>query len=183
MKAKVLALVGASLLIPSAAGAVSVAILGNPAARACYEAADSNRLEPGALELCNRALEGDVMRYEDRMATLVNRGIVKFRMRDFDSANADFDTVLLSNPDQPDALINKGIVMLAAGGSVDDALQLLNRGLDGRPARPWVGYYGRAVAHELEGRDGDAYADYNKARELRPNWQLAQDALARFSRS
>jgi hypothetical protein len=77
-------------------------------------------------------------------------------------------------------MINSGITMLAAGRDIDAAVALIDEGLQGRPQRPWVGYYGRAVGHELAGRDGAAYRDYLRARELRPSWALPQRALARF---
>ena len=183
MIAKALLLLGTSLAIPAAAYAASMTVLGsNPLARECYQAADSaEEVVPGpeALAVCNRAMAAD-LDYKDMIATRVNRGIVAFRMSRFSEAIADFDTVLAIEPNQPDALINKGITVLASGGEVDAAMQMFNAGLAGAPRRPWVGYYGRAVAHELAGRDARAYHDYKRAEELKPGWSLARQALARF---
>ena len=184
MFAKAMILLGTSLALPAAAYAASNTIMGsNPLARDCYlaaERADYTAPDPGALVMCNRAM-AEALSYDDQIATHVNRGIIEFRMSRFDSAMADFDEALVLSPKQPDALINKGITLLASGGSIDSALQLLNAGLAGDPHRPWVGYYGRAVAHELAGRDAQAYRDYRQAEELKPGWALAKAALARFS--
>ena len=185
MFAKTMILLGTSMMLPAAAYAATLTIVGsNAEAHACYRAAEAAEYAaPGleALDTCNRALMSSELNYNDRVATLVNRGIVEFRLARFDQAMGDFDAVLALEPNQPDALINKGITVLASGGSTDTALQLLDAGLAGTPRRPWVGYYGRAVAHELAGRDRQAYRDYKQAQELKPGWALARQALARFS--
>jgi Tfp pilus assembly protein PilF len=185
MKVKELALTGVALLLPAGAAASTITVLGaGPAATACYKAADSDgapRTED--LAACDQALMQPDLRYSHQIATLVNRGIVRFRLNQFDGAKADFDAVLARQPGQPDALINKAIVSLASGGEIESAVSMLDRGLAGSPQRPWVGYYGRAVAHELAGRDAQAYRDYKKAAELKPGWRVARTAMARFSRS
>ncbi|MDP8993429.1 MAG: hypothetical protein M3N07_00355 [Pseudomonadota bacterium] len=182
MIGKALCAVGASLLVATAANAHSITVIGaNADAIACYRAADSEVRRPDAVQICTRALrEGDLDRY-DRMATLVNRGVVHFRLEQLESALADFDAALAMEPGQPDAMINRGIAMLAAGYDIDASLAYIEEGLARGPRRPWVGYYGRAVGHELAGRDAAAYRDYRRAQELRPNWELPRRALARFS--
>ena len=47
--------------------------------------------------------------------------------------------------------------MLAAGHDIDQSAAFIERGLAAGPERPWVGYYARAVANELAGRDAAAY--------------------------
>ena len=174
--------IGATLALATAANAHSVTVIGNNAdALACYRAADSDNRRPDAVEICTTALrDGDLDRY-DSMATLVNRGIVRFRLSDFAAAIADFDAAMEMEPGQPDAMVNRGITMLAAGHDIEESMSYLDRGLAAGPQRPWVGYYGRAVANELAGRDAAAYRDYRRAQELRPNWALPREALARFS--
>jgi tetratricopeptide (TPR) repeat protein len=135
---------------------------------------------PDALERCAAALEADLTNH-DRLATFVNRGIIRFRLEDTTGALADFDSALAIDSDQPDALINKGITMLAGGAEIGASMALIEQGLTGSPQRPWVGYYGRGVAHELAGRDSQAYQDYRRAQELRPGWAPAEQALSRFS--
>lgn len=182
MIGKALFALGATVLFAGAANAHSISVLGSNAdAIACYRAADSEARRPDAVDICSTALrDGDLNRH-DEMATLVNRGIVQFRLENFDAAIADFDAAMAIEPNQPDAMINRGITMLAAGSDVDSSLTYIDQGLAGGPQRPWVGYYGRAVANELAGRDSAAYRDYRRAQELRPSWELPRRALARFN--
>jgi tetratricopeptide (TPR) repeat protein len=182
MIGKALLAVGASFAIVGAANAHSIAVLGSNAdAVACFRAADSEMRRPDAVDSCTAALRSsDLTRY-DQMATLVNRGIVRFRLEDFGGAIGDFDAAMQIEPNQPDAMINRGITMLAAGQDIDSSLRYIDGGLAQHPQRPWVGYYGRAVANELAGRDAAAYRDYRRAQELQPRWDLPRQALARFT--
>ena len=181
MIARSLLILGSSFLVATAAQGHSVTIIGaNADALACYRAADSDLRRPDALDPCGAALRADLTNH-DRMATFVNRGIVRFRLEDTAGALADFDSALAIDGNQPDALINKGITMLASGAEIGASMALIEQGLSGGPQRPWVGYYGRGVAHELAGRDSQAYYDYRRAQELRPGWAPAEEALSRFS--
>lgn len=182
MLGRSLLLIGASLLAAGAAQAHSVTVIGNNAdAIACYRAADSEDRRPDAVRTCTIAIDEGDLTLHDRMATFVNRGIVRFRLEDFGGAIADFDAAMEIEPGQADAMINKGITMLAAGAEIDSAIALIDRGIAHEPQRPWVGYYGRAVGHELAGRDAQAYRDYRRAQELRPGWAPAEEALSRFT--
>lgn len=182
MIGKVALALGASLALTATAQANSVTVIGSNAdALACFRAADSDLPRPDAVRSCAAALRDADLSVYDQMATYVNRGIVRFRLEDFDGALADFDEAMRITPDQPDALINRGITMLAAGQDIGQSLAFIDRGIAGGPQRPWVGYYGRAVANELAGRDAAAYQDYRRAQELRPDWALPRQALARFS--
>ncbi|HEX8217044.1 MAG TPA: hypothetical protein VF577_06235 [Allosphingosinicella sp.] len=182
MFGKVVIALGATVALAGAANAHSISVLGtNADALACYRAADSELRRPDAVAICAAALRATDLTTYDRVATLVNRGIVRFRLEDFANAIADFDEAMRIAPGQPDALINRGITMLAAGYDIDQSTAFIERGLAGRPQRPWVGYYGRAVANELAGRDAAAYRDYRRAQELKPDWALPRAALARFT--
>ena len=182
MVGKAFLTVCASALLPAAAHAASVTVVGqNAQARACFLAADRESGSTKDLAACNRAIDSELLNQRDLIATLVNRGIVNFRMQRFDAAISDFDRVLASQPGQPDALINKGITLLASDGDLATAMEMLDTGLAGKPQRPWVGYYGRGVAHELAGRDAEAFRDYKQAQALKPGWRAAEEALSRFS--
>lgn len=182
MIGKILFALGTAAAFAGTANAHSISVLGrNADAIACFRAADSEMRRPDAVDTCSKALRNrDLDRY-DQMATLVNRGIVHFRLENFDAAIADFDSAMAIQSAQPDAMINRGITMLAAGHDIDASMRYIDQGLEGGPQRPWVGYYGRAVANELAGRDGAAYRDYRRASDLRPDWQLPRQAMSRFS--
>ena len=182
MIGKAVLALGATVALAGAANAHSISVLGtNADAIACYRAADSEARRPDAVETCTAALRNRDLATYDRMATLVNRGIVQFRLENFDAAIADFDAAMAIEANQPDAMINRGITMLAAGHDVDASLVYIDRGLARGPQRPWVGYYGRAVANELTGQVRAAYRDYRRASDLRPDWQLPRQAMSRFS--
>jgi tetratricopeptide (TPR) repeat protein len=182
MIGKALFACGAAALFAGAANAHSINVLGtNADAVACYRAADSDMQQPDAVDTCSKALRSIELTRHDQMATLVNRGIVQFRLERFDAAIADFDAAMAIEANQPDAMINRGITMLAAGQDIDASLRYIDQGLARGPQRPWVGYYGRAVANELAGRDAAAYRDYRRASEMRPGWALPRAALARFT--
>ena len=181
MIARSLLILGSSVLAASAAQGHSVTIIGaNSEALSCYRAADSDMPRPDALDECATALEADLNNH-DRMATFINRGVIRFRLEDTTGALSDFDAALAIDANQPDALINKGITLLASGADIAPSLAFIEQGLSRGPQRPWVGYYGRGVAHELAGRDSQAYHDYRRASELRPGWDPAEQALSRFS--
>ncbi len=178
---KFMLLVGVSLAFPAAAQANDLVVWGSHAeAGQCYRQALSDVPRPDALADCNIALQDDSLGQADRLATYVNRGVVKNKLGQFDSAIADFDYVLTRDPRQPDALINKGLAILGQGGSVGTAISLFNTGIAGKSQMPWVGYYGRAFAHEVAREDVLAYQDYQRALALRPEWKLPKTALARF---
>ena len=88
MRSNFLLAAAALLAATPAAGAVSV--IGNSAARSCYLAAES-RTGPSvnALRFCNEALEQEALNADQLVATLVNRGIIKARLGDFDEAISD----------------------------------------------------------------------------------------------
>lgn len=179
---RIMLLVGVSLTLPTMAQAHDFVVLGAQAdASVCFREAASDVPRPDALQYCDRALQDENIADGDRLATFVNRGVVNYKAKRFDQAMADFNHVLAIDPDQPDALINKGLVVLSTGGSASEALYLLNAGLAGGPRMPWVGYYGRAFAHEVAHRDALAYRDYKQAQALQPGWKLPEQALARFS--
>ncbi|HEX8527810.1 tetratricopeptide repeat protein [Allosphingosinicella sp.] len=182
MIGKILLALAASLALASPADAHTITVMrSNSDAADCFRAAEDDGARRESLQLCDRALADVTLASHDRMATFVNRGILRSRTGDFDGAFADFDSALAIEPNHPDAMINRGITMLAAGRPIDESKAVIEQGLAREPARPWVGYYGRAVANEMAGRDSAAYHDYRRALALRPGWRLASEALARFS--
>jgi tetratricopeptide (TPR) repeat protein len=179
---KIMFLLTAACAFPAAAGAKDYLVLGpHENAGVCYREAAAETMRPDALAFCDLALASEPLDRSERVATLVNRGVVKYRLGQLDAATADFDEVLAQTPQQPDALINKGLVVLARGGSPGEALAFFNAGIAGTPRMPWVGYYGRAFVFEVTRNDAFAYRDYKQAQALRPGWRPARDALARFT--
>ena len=172
------ALGAAGLSIPAAA---AVTVIGNSAARLCYEASESQIRTGVGIDNCDRALETENLSRYDTVATHVNRGILRMRKGRIDDAIADFDAAIELDPRQAEAYLNKGLALLRMPGGPEQALPLFDSALQRNTRKPALAYYGRAVAHELGGRIRDAYRDYRQASRLEPKWRDPKTQLARFT--
>jgi tetratricopeptide (TPR) repeat protein len=173
----------AAALAASAVPAVAaVTVIGSSSARMCFDAADSH-LTPSQTNLdnCDEALQQGNMSKYDTVATYVNRGILRLRIGHEDAAMADFDRALAEDPNQAEAYLNKGMVLLRRDDAWQDAMALFDTALAKKTRRPALAYYGRAVANELGGRVKEAYFDYREASRIEPKWRQPQVDLARFT--
>jgi len=172
-------LVAAAAALPAAAG---VLVLGNSAARLCYEAAESDNATTMAIARCDEALRGDVaLTQYEVVATHVNRGILKLRRDDFSEALADFDKAIELDESEPESYVNKGFTLLRMNETDWQApLAMFDQGLALKTRRPEIAYFGRAIANERAGRVRQAYYDYRQASALAPRWEYPKVELARF---
>lgn len=172
----------AAALLASAAtpAAASVIVVGSSEARVCYEAADSPQ-PPSVNDVrrCDMALVDDMLTAYDRVATHVNRGILRLRRGMVDEAVVDFDRAIALDPNQPEAYLNKGAALIRRQNPAE-ALQLFTVALERHTTRPAVAHYGRAVANEDLGNVAAAYFDYQRASELDPDWAEPRQELSRF---
>jgi tetratricopeptide (TPR) repeat protein len=173
-------LAAAALLIPGAAEASSL-VIGSGLARMCFEAADQERASKGTLDFCDRALTEEALSFDDQVATYVNRGILRARLNDWGGATADYDRAIRLNPAEPDAYLNKAALVLKVNHDWRQARDLFGAALERQTRRPELAYYGRAISHELGGDYASALADYQKASELAPAWDVPKKELTRFS--
>lgn len=167
-----------SLVLAVPAGA-AVLTVGGGYAQSCYEAAEAQDKSWAATQTCNRALTEEALTPEDRVATLVNRGILHLRRTSLGEANADFDAALALNPGQAEAWLNKAVLNARFGRSVD-ALPLVEKALELKTSRPALAYFVRAMAHEDSGNVAAAYHDLQRARALEPKWSEPAIELKRF---
>jgi len=177
MKLSVL-VVAAMAAVPASAIA-AVLTVGGGYGHSCYEAADAQDARSTAVQTCNQALTEEALSPEDRVATLVNRGIVHLRRIDLAQAEADFDAALAMNPMQAEAWLNKAILHARHGKSVD-AMPMVQKALELNTNRPALAYFVRAMAYEDSGNIRAAYNDLQRARRLEPNWAEPQIELKRF---
>jgi tetratricopeptide (TPR) repeat protein len=179
MGSKFLFAAAALLAASPAAGAVTV--LGNSSARLCYEAAES-RANPSlqVVQTCDQAMRDEALSDYDRVATLVNRGILKARLGHVDDAIVDYDAALDRDPNEAEAYLNKGFALLHLPDAAQQARPMFDSALQKRTRKPALAYYGRAVANELTGQVRAAYEDYRQASLLEPRWQDPKSDLARF---
>ena len=174
------ALVAASLAAFAIPAAAAVTVLGASSARLCYEAAEARSPAPSALQWCNRALGEEAITRDEEVATYVNRGILKLRGGKVEESIADFDTAIELDPKEPEAYLNKGMAYLHSPERAEEAIALFGEALAKKTRRPAVAHYGRAVAHEAQGRVKQAYFDYREASRLEPKWREPKIELARF---
>ena len=62
-----------------------------------------------------------------------------------------------------------------------EGLAALTKGIDIQPQEAEKAYYNRAIANEELGRVKEAYYDYLKAAELKPEWEQPKMQLTRFT--
>ncbi|HEX8364897.1 MAG TPA: tetratricopeptide repeat protein [Allosphingosinicella sp.] len=165
----------------AAPGAASVTVIGGSAARQCYEAAGSPLSpRPETLQLCDQAIDAEPLSEADRVATFVNRGILRVRDGRIVEGLADFDEAIRRDPNLAEAWFNRGVALMRTGGP-ERALPAFEEAVALGTQPPALAYFGRAAAHEALGNMRAAYADYRRASELDPAWDRPRAELARFS--
>ncbi|MFL6849665.1 MAG: tetratricopeptide repeat protein [Sphingomicrobium sp.] len=148
-------------------------------ASSCYQASLVYEANNAALSDCTRALDEEPLSYSDRVATYVNRGIVRMNLRDQFGADQDFDTALKMDRNEPEAWLNKGLLRLRQNQPAD-AMPLIERAIQAHTIRPALALYARGVANEQLGHLKAAYTDLSQARDLAPGWKLPAEQLQRY---
>ncbi|MEI6419271.1 MAG: hypothetical protein WCO82_09395 [Sphingomonadales bacterium] len=146
----------------------------------CQQAADNPQPRRQDRRACDRVLADPGYPQAVRLASLINRGVLRLRSGDAKGAAADFDLAIQVSPNLAEAWINKGVALTRLPGSADEAVALISHGIELGPARPARAYFARAVANEARGRLRDAYEDYGTAARLEPDWPDPADELKRF---
>jgi tetratricopeptide (TPR) repeat protein len=167
-----------ALTAASTANASMVTVAGSHA-RACYGAAKARAPSVQAIAQCNDALNVQMLSPEDRVATHVNRGILRMLSDESDRAIYDFDTASAMNPRQPEPYLNKSVVMFDKGDS-RVAAELAQRALQLGTQRPGVALYVLAVSKEEAGDVQAAYRDLVRAAALEPDWDRPKEELQRY---
>lgn len=174
-----LALIAAAAVAGSAdAGAVTV--IGGGMAKECSVAALGGESDPRFEAICTQALDSEMLSLRDRAGTYVNRGILKLRRKEFASAEFDFNRAIQAKPDLGEAYVNRGAAAVGAK-RFSDGLTDLNKALELGVDEPEKAYYNRALAYEGLDNLKAAYFDYQKAVELKPEWEMPKKELARFT--
>lgn len=172
------ALIGAASASAAPTGAALITV-GGSSAETCYHAAAARDSSAPALNECDLAINQDVIPFGDRVATFVNRGILKLVRADYRSAEADFNQAMAMEPTQAEAWLNKGIARYQQG-DVRAARDMFTRAIQLRTNYQALAYFGRGLANEDAGDIRAAYSDLKTAARLAPKWQAPRDQLARF---
>lgn len=146
----------------------------------CYEAS-SVALQFGfgdreGIQSCTRALEYGDMNENFRIAILVNRGIIYAAMGEFQRASADYQRAENMNDEVPEIYVNRGNLWFSTA-RYGDAIEAYSRALELGMHDSQVGYLNRAFALERLGNFEEALADYQRALEIAPEWNLARQKI------
>ena len=178
MKALMLSVAAAVLAAATSTAHATVFTVGSLAST-CYQASLNYHVKRTELADCTRALDEEPLSFDDRVATFVNRGIVRMNLGDHAAADRDFDTALQMDQTEAEAWLNKGLLRLRQDNPTA-AMPLIQRAIEARTVRPALALYARGIAHEQLGNLKAAYADLTRARALAPGWKLPAQQLARY---
>jgi tetratricopeptide (TPR) repeat protein len=169
----------AAIIAPNAAGA-AVLVVGGGLGESCYKQAQRGEAGNSALDTCSQALDQEALSPRDRASTYVNRGVIRLRRADYEGAVSDFDRAIGFGQALGEAYVNRGAARLGQRRYAE-AIADLDKGLSMGASEPAKAWYDKGLAHEGLGDEKSAYFDYQKAIELRPDWQLPKDELKRFT--
>ena len=152
----------------------------NNDARACYQGAVNTGRSYGRIgasaQRCNRALELGHLKIKDRAATYVNRGIVHVALKQYEAALKDYQHAANLKPEFAEIYVNRGNVYYLTR-SFNKAVEQYNHALKMNISPPQIAYVNRGMSYEKLGDITSAQADYRKAIELDPEWEVAQSKL------
>jgi tetratricopeptide (TPR) repeat protein len=157
----------------------SVITFGNTDAELCYSAAEMAGVLAGSLDHCDAALKDRTLFKKDRIATLVNRGILFNHRGDYTAAIADFEAALALDPETSAAYINRGNTYFITQ-QFDFAIDDYSTSLQMNPRNPYIAHYNRGLANEAKREEKLAFADFVRATELRPGWEPALTRVQQY---
>ncbi|MBX7199737.1 MAG: tetratricopeptide repeat protein [Rhodospirillaceae bacterium] len=132
------------------------------------------------LQVCTMAITGNDLVTHELAGTYNNRGVLYFLDQKFNEAIADFEKARSIDPEIPEVQVNYGAAMVALKRFAD-GIGPLTKGIEMGAAEIEKAYYNRAIAYEETGRVKEAYYDYLKAAELKPDWEQPKMQLTRFT--
>jgi Tfp pilus assembly protein PilF len=174
------AAVSTAVLLSAGSASAAAFVLGGGMANACSKAAIEGRDDRESLVLCDMALESQPLLRRDRAATFVNRGVIQLRRKDYAEAREDFDTAVKLDPSMGEAFVNRGAALVAQRRFKEGVVEI-DRGLALGADEPEKAYFNRALAHEGLDDMKAAWLDYQKALEIRPDWDAPRRELTRFT--
>ncbi len=175
--AAVAGIAGVTAMMPAGASTTSI---GNSAARDCWQAAEAQDYDRNAIYHCNMALEFEGLDAPDKAATLVNRGVLYMRNRNYSGAERDFKRAMSTNDANPEAYLNMAISRLRQNANDTSVMPWIEKAIALNTEDQALAYYSRAILHERSGNIRQAYYDYKKAHELAPDWDEPAADLQRY---
>lgn len=158
---------------------------GNSFAQACYRtssiAAKTGFSSREDLENCNNAIIYGHLKSRDMVATLVNRGIIKVALEDFQGALRDYQKAMRLQPDAAEAYLNRGNLLFMAQ-RYDEAIIDYKMSLELDIKKPEVAELNIGMSNEQLGNLTLAKQQYEKALSMIPEWPIAIEKLARVNK-
>lgn len=164
----------AAILATSAHAQLAVSTFGATDAQACYEDARSDSAT--SVDSCDAALAGQAMTKRDRLATLVNRGIIHNRAGRLSEALDDFDEALKGDDALGEAYLNRGNTQFLAG-RYELAVADYEKSLGADLSKPWVAWYNIGLAREAQKDARAARTAYERALDINPDFGPARKKL------
>ena len=171
---------GAAALFLASSASAAVTVLGGGLAHECSLAARDGRADTDSVAICSMALESEPLSGRERAGTYINRGVIKLRLKAFESAKQDFDMAIRADKTLGEAYVNRGAALIALK-RYPEGLADIDKGIALGSEEPEKAWYNRGLAHEKLDDMKSAYFDYRKALELKPDWDMPQKELQRFT--
>lgn len=158
-----------------------VIALGATGASACQQAGGAPEVDARSIEICDEALSEGRLERNQRIVTLLNRGLIHLRLRHGAEALADFDAAIAMDEDNGEAYLNRGAALLLME-QPGPAIAALTEAMALGVAQPYKAYFNRGQAREALGDQRGALEDYSTALEIQPDWGPASAELAAYVR-
>jgi tetratricopeptide (TPR) repeat protein len=180
-----------TLMIPAAASAQALAVLGGGWGEACWRAAlastfihmdsavEEAHWKADSIANCDDAIAGAVLDRKDLAATYVNRGILEMSRENYRVAEDNFHSALTYIPKLPEAHVDMGSTLINQH-RYQEGVKETELGLSLGSKEPQRGWYNLGIAYERLGNLQKAYESYRQASVLDPKWQDPKDEMARF---
>ncbi|MFZ9585278.1 MAG: tetratricopeptide repeat protein [Pseudohongiellaceae bacterium] len=139
-----------------------------------------SRLAMDPVEICTMAIGSPEATPPQRAASYNNRGVLYFTDGKIEESLRDFEAAVGLDPALGTAYVNRGYVLMALK-RFEDSIAAFDQGLALGVTDPERAYFNRGIAHEESGHVREAYYDYRKASELKPDWEEPLRELQRFS--
>ncbi len=154
---------------PAAFAQQTSVVFGNTDAQTCYQEARFGVGVSAGLGACDKALRDTLLSRTDRIATLVNRGILLNRAKRYQDAIGDFNTAITLEPRSGEAFLNRGNSHFflrdfdAALVDYERAIELGTRDLH-------AAHFNRGLVLEVMARPEEALEAYRRSLEVRPDF-------------
>ena len=175
---KYLAAAAVVAMFASVPAHAAIFIAGSTSAEDCFRAAQSGASSAKALASCNMALTSDLS-FDARTNTMINRASVQAAAGNNEAALSSYNAAIARDASHADAYMGRGTALLRQG-RYSEAKADLTRALTMGVSDAHIAYFNRGGAEEASGDKLAAYHDYQRARELAPDFQPANVELARF---